>query len=35
MIPGTTSKIHLEENAIASQIALDTESLSQLEQAAA
>jgi aryl-alcohol dehydrogenase-like predicted oxidoreductase len=34
VIPGTTSKVHLEENVIASQIALDAESLSQLKQAA-
>jgi len=34
VIPGTTSKVHLEENALASQIALDAESLRQLEQAA-
>jgi pyridoxine 4-dehydrogenase len=34
VIPGTTSKVHLEENALASQIALDAETLRQLEQAA-
>jgi aryl-alcohol dehydrogenase-like predicted oxidoreductase len=34
VIPGTTSKVHLEENVFASQIALDAESLRQLEQAA-
>jgi pyridoxine 4-dehydrogenase len=33
VIPGTTSRVHLEENAIASQIGLDAESLRQLEQA--